>query len=603
MEEKIKIIVNNEKYFYSKNKLNLESITNTIKRLFSIRNSNNIEIYDETNINRINSVNALEKLKEKNKDKEVVIRLNFKVGDMPFDTPKRQQKTMIFPSKKSLNLSEKRVNTSINEVKNSLKIDNSSIIEMDLGNDEKIKDELEQYKKKQEEEIESLEKELNELEKKNNESENMNNIHEDIVLNYDMFLSLKNDIINEITLKLNEELKTNKQAIEQKLEETNDNNIKTYENRVNDEINNLKKEIINNNIAVHVNKINTKLKLFESKINNSFIIKKNSGEIRQNNNPNRVDKRIVIRNNNIEPNNIKILDKSGNIDNNSNSPKKIMDGKNEIKYDKKFDKFIDDRNIDKNINNINNNGEDVVDDEDIKIDSIKNTNFKQNITNFNRQSQNQNNKMKGLYVRNKNGNKIYFNVEGKDKPKIPQINKINLEKSQTNVKQKKNQLNLLDLFNMIFFVVKDKSILGINPKMMTDNQKQHLKNLYYNKQKEEKTNNNIIYVYANSFIQNNVLKYFKKKNVDRDLLEVLKYNISSVLECIGMNKDFYSSHYNYDLNRERRGRVRQSSIDAAALFRKEFNIKEEDLNQDVLIQVLGENNDDIFQAFGTIYGK
>ena len=156
---------------------------------------------------------------------------------------------------------------------------------------------------------------------------------------------------------------------------------------------------------------------------------------------------------------------------------------------------------------------------------------------------------------------------------------------------------------MIFFVVKDKSILGINPKMMTENQKQHLKNLYYNKQKEEKTNNNIIYVYANSFIQNNVLKYFKKKNVDRDLLEVLKYNISSVLECIGMNKDFYSSHYNYVLNRERRGRPRQSSIDAAVLFRKEFNIKEEDLNQDVLIQVLEENNDDIFQAFGTIYGK
>ena len=98
--------------------------------------------------------------------------------------------------------------------------------------------------------------------------------------------------------------------------ETSDNNIKTYENRVNDEINNLKKVIINNNITLRINKINTKMKSLESKINNSFIIKKNSGELKQNNIPNRVDKKMVMRNSNIALNNIKIFDKSGNISNN-----------------------------------------------------------------------------------------------------------------------------------------------------------------------------------------------------------------------------------------------------------------------------------------------
>ena len=449
---------------------------------------------------------------------------------------------------------------------------------------------------------------MNELEKKNNESENMNNIHEDIVLNYDMFLSLKNDIINEITLKLNEELKTNKQAIEQKLKETNDNNIKTYENRVNDEINNLKKVIINNNITLRVNKINTKMKSLESKINNSFIIKKNSGELKQNNIPNRVDKKMVMRNSNIALNNIKICDKSGNISINSNSPKKIIGTQNEIKQNNKYDKFIINRNIDNNINNINNNEENIIDDEEIKINNINNTNINKSINNFNRDNQNQNqnqsHKVKQIYIKGKNNERKYVINSGiKDKPKEYQINNNNFEKNQTDVKQKQNtnQLNLLDLFNKIFFIVENKIVKGINPKLMTENQKEHLKRLYFNKLNEGKKN--LISVYANNFIQQNVLRYFKKKNIDRDSLEALKYNISAVLECIDMNKDFYSSYYNVDLNREHRVRPRQSSIDAAVLFRKEFNIKKEDLNEDVLIKVLGDNNDDIFAAFGMIYGK
>jgi len=48
---------------------------------------------------------------------------------------------------------------------------------------------------------------------------------------------------------------------------------------------------------------------------------------------------------------------------------------------------------------------------------------------------------------------------------------------------------------------------------------------------------------------------------------------------------------------------RQSSVKAAERFRKEFNVSEKEINQDVLVDALYENNNDIYQTFGLIYGK
>ena len=69
-----------------------------------------------------------------------------------------------------------------------------------------------------------------------------------------------------------------------------------------------------------------------------------------------------------------------------------------------------------------------------------------------------------------------------------------------------------------------------------------------------------------------------------------------------MNKDYYAAEYFPELKHDKKI-TRQSSVEVAKVFRKEFNIKEEDLNEDVLIDTLNNNNNDIYQTFQIIYGK
>ena len=109
-------------------------------------------------------------------------------------------------------------------------------------------------------------------------------------------------------------------------------------------------------------------------------------------------------------------------------------------------------------------------------------------------------------------------------------------------------------------------------------------------------------MYVNNFIQGNVLKLFKKDNIPKEILEIVKYKISSLLECIGMNKNYYSAYYYPDMKIDKT-KNRQSSVKAAQRFREEFNVSEKEINQDVLVNALYENNNDIYQTFGLIYGK
>ena len=112
----------------------------------------------------------------------------------------------------------------------------------------------------------------------------------------------------------------------------------------------------------------------------------------------------------------------------------------------------------------------------------------------------------------------------------------------------------------------------------------------------------LVMFYANAFIRSNVLKIFKQRNISKDTLDIIKYNISSILECIEMNKDYYAAEYFPELKNDKK-LSRRSSVETAKIFRKEFNIKEEDLNEDVLIDTLNNNNNDIYQTFQIIYGK
>ena len=98
------------------------------------------------------------------------------------------------------------------------------------------------------------------------------------------------------------------------------------------------------------------------------------------------------------------------------------------------------------------------------------------------------------------------------------------------------------------------------------------------------------------------MKIFKETNISKDTLEIVKYNIETVLECIEKNKNLFSDAYKPDSKREKKG-SRQNSVKAARNFRKEFGVKNEDLNEEVLVDLLNKNNDDINLVFQLIYGK
>ena len=68
-----------------------------------------------------------------------------------------------------------------------------------------------------------------------------------------------------------------------------------------------------------------------------------------------------------------------------------------------------------------------------------------------------------------------------------------------------------------------------------------------------------------------------------------------------MNKDYYAAYYYPELNKAKKVN-RQSSVEAAARFRKEFQISEADINQEALVNKLMENNNDIYSTFGQMFG-
>ena len=89
----------------------------------------------------------------------------------------------------------------------------------------------------------------------------------------------------------------------------------------------------------------------------------------------------------------------------------------------------------------------------------------------------------------------------------------------------------------------------------------------------------------------NVLKIFNQANISNVTIEVVKYNISSVCECVGINRDHYVPYYSPRIHNPKKG-YRRSSVEAAIRFRKEFGVSEQDINQEQLLKKLEENNDD-----------
>lgn len=558
MEEKIIIIVNNQKSFETKNKLNLEEIKKFIKEEYNLQKECFIEIFSNDLSKMIIYDKDLEKLKEKNeKFNKYIIRINYKLKD-----DKQHYSTVFRPSlNKNIITNQSNNYKEIAELKKSLKKEISNSDEE--IEDNKLNEKIKIIQQKQEKEIESLEKELKELKRMNEDLsidiENDNN-GKNILINNSAIENLKKSIINEINSKINKELKT-------KMEEIDVNKLnKQNENYINKQIEKKVEETIKQ-ITSSFNEIMKK----QQELDNKF---KNINNININNN-----KKEFYEENNEIINNI--------------SSKKLTKQKNS--NNKKREEIFNIQPLNKNKIDANNNS----DEENIKDDGDNNQNKLDNKINnikINKQYQNlndrnvKNNKMEQKYK--------YFDGLKKDKPNLL-INNKNLEQYQKPIKQKNKPktLDLLVFLNSIFF--KNKEQTEIKSQKMNEYYKELLKKEYY-KFIEEK--NNKVAFYAISFIKSNVLKIFKETNISKDTLDIVKYNIETILECIGTDKNLFSDAYQPDSKREKKG-SRQNSVKAARKFRDEFGVKQEDLNEKVLVDLLNKNNDDINLVFQLIYGK
>ena len=631
MEQKTVIIINNEKEFHAKGKIQLNDIKNFIKKVYNIPKESYIDLYDKNYSKILYFVKDLEKLKEKNEQQNIyLIKLNFRVKEIQqpdlsktqvisSNTINRLYEAQKIASNKKVNdpkrISQKiRINPNIkkiniNKIDELKKNDNSAIIEKKNNDTEnvqksnelknilqkavsqqviqegKINEELKQYKKKQEEDIKSLENELNQLKRKNEEIQNKNDNINNIVLNNNMIETLKTDIINKIDLKIDGKFEEIIKVLDN-IKEKEEININKYKKYVDIRVEEMKNNI-NNDINKKIEQINNKFGEFENKFNdlNAKFNEKEDLLVQ-----NRVqNQRTVLRDKNTQ-----LKKDSKNLGSSNNIKKIDINAEN----DKKVNRFINMNSKDfnkKKSNNIINDQENISDEDEVNLNNSNKKIKDMNI--FNKQKQNAD-KIK-INNMDEVKNSSYFNNISKEKPKQVQNQKIPEQNKYNNPIQKKKSLdiNLLSLLNNIFF--KNVQQTEINTNKVNEHHLETIKKAYFKHINDEQ---NYVYDYINNFIKLNVLKLFKKNNIPKEDLEIVKYNIASLLGCIGMNKDFYSPYYFPELKKGLKGN-RQASVEAAVRFRKEYNISKDEINEDVLIDTLYENGNDINQTFQIIFGK
>ena len=573
MESEIVILLNNKKLKFEKNNLSLEKIRNFIKKEYKIPDQSFIELFDENYLKEICFVRDLEKLIVQTDSFNACIRINFKV---------RQTKEIKFNPMK---ISSDNKNIKINEIKNNnnfrisyknelneksetSEVKNSLREEMHRNNisieDNNINEEAKKYKCEQEEEIKSLEKELNELKRINNDLENDDN--NDIFLSDNLIEKLKKDIINEIISKIKDELNEKIKEINKNINQ--EESIKQYEKGINEEIER-KGKIVYSKINAPIGEIMDKQSKIESKINNA-------------------NKKIKEENLNQEKNqkqknqNFKNVEKVENKYNMNNINTNLFNKGNNHYKNKNYKYQVHENRIDNEEDNINKPNHKINQNYNIHLYN------KQNINLNDRNNKNDNN----------NENKNFFNNLKVEVPKQIKNDVIVVPKKNVGFWNKSdlNNVNLLEIFNNIFF--KDQHQKVINEERINDKTKYIIHKLFINHLNEER---NQISDYAKNFILNNVLPIFQQSNINKDLLELVKFNISEILEAVGLDKNLYSSRYSPIYIK--RIKNRQRSVEAAKRFRQEFQIKKEDINDEALIKKLDENDNDIYQTFQGIFGK
>ena len=216
-----------------------------------------------------------------------------------------------------------------------------------------------------------------------------------------------------------------------------------------------------------------------------------------------------------------------------------------------------------------------------------------------------------------NKNNISFNLNKKndnptkiDPNKFSNINNINnindmnnhnsiQQKASTNIQKKPTIQNLFAIFNPIFF--KNKEQTSINGEKMSEERKEKILLIYFKYRKFSMQNELINYF--DNFVRANVLKHLQSNNLHQQIIDNLKYNIKTVLECLEMDKYSYEKYYNsQNYINQKDPKERKKSTEAAFKFRRAFNIGKNIIKDEELIKKLQNNDNDINKVFQLIYG-
>ena len=385
--------------------------------------------------------------------------------------------------------------------------------------------------------------------------------------------NIKVDIINQLNLKLdninknfNDKLEEIKKYIDEAMK-IQLKNILTHINKNNDN-ENLNKNNNNQKIIFKVNEDNKgiknetkykKLNLYNCQTNYNY------GNF---NNKNK-EKNIIVndfKNNDIKNSNLFFLNQNNIIkrkDNNINKEDLNPKYNEEKIFKKKI--HLENENPEKNENKTNNF---------IRI----NNNF-------------YNNKPKNLKISEISSNN---NRNINDMNKIGEDSKFKTFNSEA---KENKESKLYQSINNIFFY--DYQQKYIKYQKINEYQKDELKKEILNDKIKEK---NILKKYYMNYIEKIILPLFRRnKNIIQSKLDIIKYNISIILECLGMDKHYYNAYY-YQNETNKKKPERSQSHEALLRFRKEFEINKEDVTDNALENRLIENDLDIFKTFRKIYG-
>ena len=463
----------------------------------------------------------------------------------------------------------------ISEKTNAQKIEElEEILRKELEEDENI--DYREYEQ-QKNEIEKLKKEIDKF-------KISNNINDD-----NQHIESKTEIVDKCLEDIMDQLNSNydkyNNIFNEKMEEFKKNIIEETNAHINEQFEEILNELKEINTNKNINEIIEDKKSNLEEINASD--KKNNKIF--GNNYNRIsNKKIIHRvknDNNISSNNSNILN-----ENNESRNSILNEGKsnkNEINDEQKSDyENIDDCDEGVTVKNPINQ---------FKTPHINNANRFINKPNNLTNIRNSNVEKKRISLINKDKKEKEVKIK-ENKKLVPSNNdKAKINKDNTNLKDINNKI--YQSINNIFFI--DYQQKNVKDEKINDLKKEQIKDIIF---KDQETGANIIKEYYMNFIEVKILPLFKKNKDNSNLnLEAIKYNISTILECLGMNKNYYNNYY-YQYEMQKKPVNRNQSLEAVRKFRKEFGISKEDFKDEAIEKRLIENDLDINKTFQKMFG-